>query len=193
MSLSRFRRSAGMILSAALLAGCAASDIAELNKKVSDMSYDLLSVGKKTGNNGGGLPTLSTNTPVVDKKTSREWEVPVDVDSAAARVKRYYGFSSSDEVNRLKTSNSNNDRWVAASITDGAYAWDAQPGAYYKMGKSWGADEGVEDNVLIELEKNGLGSRMYITFRSSEASHVTEAYTSKLFTEIKQVAEGKVR
>lgn len=193
MSLNRFHRSAGMILSVALLAGCAASDIAELNKKVSDMSYDLLSVGKKSGNNeGSGLPTLSTNTPVVDKKTSREWEVPVDVDTAAARVKRYYKFISSDVINTLN-SQGLDGKMKASAITQGGFVWDAQPGSYYKMGRSWGAEEGIEDNILIELEKNGAGSRMYITFSSSEASHVTEAYTSKLFTEIKQVAEGKVR
>ncbi|VXD06558.1 conserved exported hypothetical protein [Enterobacterales bacterium 8AC] len=194
MMLSRFRRAAGLMLSVALLAGCAASDVAELNKKVSDMSYDLLSLGKKTNSNeSSGLPTLSKNTPVVDQKISQEFEVPVDVDSAAARIKRYYNFISSDEVKRLNSSNNNSDRWSAASITDGAYAWDAQPGSYYKMGRDWGADEGVEDMILIELEKNGAGSRMYITFSSSEASHVTDAYTGKLFAEVKQVAEGKLR
>ncbi|CAI1775628.1 MULTISPECIES: hypothetical protein [Enterobacterales] len=193
MGQSNFCNAAGVVLSAVLLGGCAGSDVAELNKKVSDVSYGLLSLGKKTDSNeGGGLPTLSKNSPVVDKKNAREFDVPVDVDTVAARVKRYYNFTSSDEVNRLNNS-SNSNRWVAASITDGAYAWDAQPGAYYKMGKDWGADEGIEDNILIELEKNGAGSRMYISFRSSEASHVTEAYTGKLFAEVKQVAEGKVR
>ncbi|AHG20625.1 hypothetical protein Z042_14100 [Chania multitudinisentens RB-25] len=183
----------GSALSVVLLAGCAASDVAELNKKVSDMSYSLLSVGKKTdSNDSGGLPTLSANRIVVDKKMAKEVEVPVDVDTAAARVKRYYKFTSSDEINRLN-SGSNSNRWAAAAITDGAYAWDAQPGAYYKMGRDWGADEGIEDNILIELEKNGAGSRLYITFRSSDASHVTEAYTGNLFAQIKQVAEGKVR
>ncbi|EKN3347126.1 hypothetical protein O8E94_002421 [Yersinia ruckeri] len=181
------------MLSAVLLGGCAGSDVAELNKKVSDVSYGLLSLGKKTDSNeGGGLPTLSKNSPVVDKKNAREFDVPVDVDTAAARVKRYYNFTSSDVVNTLKSQGLEGGM-KAAAITQGGYAWDAQPGAYYKMGRNWGADEGIEDNILIELEKNGAGSRMYITFRSSEALHVTEAYTGKLFAQIKQVAEGKVR
>ncbi|CAI1529011.1 Uncharacterised protein [Serratia fonticola] len=164
-----------------------------MNKKVSDMSYSLLSLGKKTDSNeNSGLPTLSKNSPIVDKQTIRELAVPVDVDTAAARVKRYYNFTSSDAVNTLKGQGLEGSM-KAAAITQGGYAWDAQPGAYYKMGRDWGADEGIEDNILIELEKNGAGSRMYITFRSSEASHVTEAYTGKLFAEVKQVAEGKIR
>lgn len=193
MGKSNFCHAAGVVLSAVLLVGCAGSDVAELNKKVSDMSYGLLSLGKKTDSNeSGGLPAMSTNSPIIDKKTARELEVPVDVDTAAARVKRYYNFTSSDVINTLN-SQGLEGKMKAAAITQGGYAWDAQPGAYYKMGRDWGADEGGEDNILIELEKNGAGSRMYITFRSSEASHVTEAYTGKLFAEVKQVAEGKVR
>ncbi|ERK11921.1 hypothetical protein L580_4192 [Serratia fonticola AU-P3(3)] len=193
MAQSHFCNPACVVLSAILLGGCAGNDIAELNKKVSDMSYSLLSLGKKTDSNeSGSLPALSKNSPVVDKQTARELEVPVDVDTAAARVKRYYNFTSSDAVNTLKGQGLEGSM-KAAAITQGGYAWDAQPGAYYKMGRDWGADEGIEDNILIELEKNGAGSRMYITFRSSEASHVTEAYTGKLFAEVKQVAEGKIR
>ncbi|CRY82387.1 Uncharacterised protein [Yersinia intermedia] len=193
MGRSHFCNAAGVVLSAALLGGCAGSDVAELNKTVSDMSYGLLSLGKKTDSSeSGGLPTLSANRIVVDKKTSKEIEVPVDVDTAAARVKRYYNFTSSDVVNTLKGQGLEGGV-KAAAITQGGYAWDAQPGSYYKMGRDWGADEGIEDNILIELEKNGSGSRLYVTFRSSEASHVTEAYTGDLFAEVKQVAEGKVR
>ncbi|WP_034947632.1 hypothetical protein [Erwinia oleae] len=186
-------RVVGVALSAMLLGGCAGSEVAEWNKKVSDMSYGLLSMGKKTdAGDSGGLPTLSKNAPVVNQKTARDFEVPVDVDTAAARVKRYYNFISSDVVNTLKGQGLEGGM-KAAAITQGGYAWDAQPGAYYKMGRDWGADEGIEDNILIELEKNGAGSRMYITFRSSEASHVSEDYVGKLFTQIKQVAEGKIR
>lgn len=190
---SRFYNAAGVVLSALLLGGCAGSDVATLNKKVSDISYDLLSLGKKSdANEGSGLHVLSKNSPVADKRIARELEVPVDVDTAAARVKRYYNFTSSDVINTLN-SQGIDGKMKAAAITQGGYAWDAQPGFYYKMGRDWGAGEGIEDNILIELEKNGAGSRMYIMFRSSEASHVTEAYTGKLFAEIKQVAEGKVR
>ncbi|CNI37563.1 Uncharacterised protein [Yersinia intermedia] len=193
MGKSNFCHAAGVVLSAGLLGGCASSDVAELNKKVSDMSYGLLSLGKKADSHeSGGLPAMSKNSPVIDKKTARELEVPVDVDTAAARVKRYYNFTSSDVINTLNSQGLEGKVKVAA-ITQGGYAWDAQPGAYYKMGRDWGADEGIEDNILIELEKNGARSRMYITFRSSEASHVTEAYTGKLFAEVKQVAEGKIR
>ena len=193
MGMSNFCHAAGVMLSAVLLVGCAGSDVAELNKKVSDISYGLLSLGKKADSNESGrLPAMSTNSSVIDKKTAQELEVPVDVDTAAARVKRYYNFTSSDVINTLN-SQGLEGKVKAAAITQGGYAWDAQPGAFYKMGRAWGTDEGIEDNILIELEKNGAGSRMYITFRSSEASHVTEAYTGKLFAEVKQVAEGKVR
>lgn len=181
----------GVALSGLLLSGCTGSEIAEWNKKVSDASYGLM--GKTAdSNNDDGLPTLSANNPVVNQKAARDFVVPVDVDSAAARVKRYYNFISSDVVNTLKGQGIEG-KTKAAAITQGGYAWDALPGSYYKMGRSWGADEGIEDQILIELEKNGAGSRMYITFRSSEASHVSEDYVGKLFTQIKEVAEGKVR
>ncbi len=181
----------GVALSGLLLSGCTGSEIAEWNKKVSDASYGLM--GKTAdSNNDGGLPTLSANNPVVNQKAVRDFVVPIDVDTAAARVKRYYNFVSSDVVNTLKGQGLEGGV-KAAAITQGGYAWDAQPGSYYKMGRSWGADEGIEDQILIELEKNGAGSRMYITFRSSEASHVSEDYVGKLFTQIKEVAEGKVR
>ncbi|QKJ14821.1 hypothetical protein [Yersinia kristensenii] len=47
MGQSNFCNAAGVVLSAVLLGGCAGSDVAELNKKVSDVSYGLLSLGKK--------------------------------------------------------------------------------------------------------------------------------------------------
>ncbi|VTR37488.1 Uncharacterised protein [Serratia fonticola] len=93
-----------------------------MNKKVSDMSYSLLSLGKKTDSNeNSGLPTLSKNSPIVDKQTIRELAVPVDVDTAAARVKRYYNFTSSDAVNTLKGQGLEGSM-KAAAITQGGYA-----------------------------------------------------------------------
>ena len=60
------------------------------------------------------------------------------------------------------------------------------------MGRDWGS-ENTNDSVQVELEKNGSGSRMYITFRSGLASHTSAAYTSKLFENMRSVAEGAIR
>ncbi|EEA9003107.1 hypothetical protein GMM15_10465, partial [Salmonella enterica subsp. enterica] len=63
-------------------------------------------------------------------------------------------------------------------------------GSYYKMGRNWG--EG-KDHITLEVETNGVGSRVYIQFFSSNPQHLTEAYLGNLYTQVKGVAEGKVR
>ena len=108
------------------------------------------------------------------------------------RLKRYYGFISAEEVAQLRNNGTQSGGWTAASAADGAWVWDGQPGSYYKMGRDWGS-ENTSDSVQVELEKNGYGSRLYITFRSGLASHATAAYTSKLFENMKSVAEGAIR
>ncbi|EAS9013976.1 hypothetical protein DLC15_10655 [Salmonella enterica subsp. enterica serovar Telelkebir] len=164
----------GLFVLSTCLSGCASVD--SVNGAISQIS--------------GGM--LSKGAPQASHKIAQEYRVPVDVDTAAARVKRYYGFVSVEEVAQLRNNGTQSGGWTAASVVDGAWVWDGQPGSYYKMGRDWGS-ENINDSIQIELEKNGSGSRMYITFRSGLASHATAAYTSKLFENMKSVAEGTVR
>ena len=57
------------------------------------------------------------------------------------------------------------------------------------MGNDWMS----RDHLEIELEKHGIGSRMYITYSSPDRKHLTTEYLSSLFAKIKSVAEGKIK
>lgn len=179
---------AGMFILSTCLSGCASVD--SVNSAINQISGGIFSVGSAPA--GSGPVVLSKGVPQASHKIAQEYRVPVDVDTAAGRLKRYYGFISSEEVAQLRNNGTQSGGWTAASVADGAWIWDGQPGSYYKMGRDWGS-ENTYDNVQVELEKNGSGSRLYITFRSGMASHATAAYTSKLFENMKSVAEGMIR
>lgn len=68
---------------------------------------------------------------------------------------------------------------------------DGQPGCYYKIGAT--GEARILTTAFRSNWRNGYSSRVYITFRSWLASHIMAAYTSKLFENIKSVAEGAVR
>ncbi|VTP17335.1 hypothetical protein PUATCC27989T_05335 [Phytobacter ursingii] len=170
------------------LSGCASVD--SVNSAINQISGGIFSVDNAPSDSGPAV--LSKGVPQASHKITQEYRVPVDVDTAAARVKRYYHFISAEEVAQLRNNGTQSGGWTAASAADGAWVWDGQPGSYYKMGRDWGS-ENTGDSVQVELEKNGAGSRLYITFRSSLASHTTAAYTSKLFENMKSVAEGAIR
>ncbi|HBN0322787.1 TPA: hypothetical protein L1M30_003749, partial [Salmonella enterica subsp. enterica serovar Typhimurium] len=121
---------------------------------------------------------------------SKDLSIPVDVDTAAARLRRYYKFMTTDELNSIKNRESTSARLAAAAIEEQRPEWSASAGSYYKMGRNWG--EG-KDHITLEVETNGVGSRVYIQFFSSNPQHLTEAYLGNLYTQVKGVAEGKVR
>lgn len=101
------------------------------------------------------------------QSASQTITVPVDVDTAFARVKRAFQFVSADDLGVIR-SGSRDGSWKAAAIAEGAYAWDAQPGAYYWMGRDYGAPQ-YHESILVELEKNGAGTRMTVMFQSRSA------------------------
>ena len=178
----------GWFILSTCLSGCASVD--SVNSAINQISGGTFSVNPAPADNG---PTvLSKGVPQASHKIVQEYHVPVDVDTAAARVKRYYRFISAEEVAQLRNNGTLSGGWTAASAADEAWVWDGQPGSYYKMGRAWGS-ENTGDSVQIELEKNGSGSRLYITFRSGLASHATAAYTGNLFENMKGVAEGTIR
>lgn len=178
----------GLFILSACLSGCASVD--SVNSTIDQISGGILTVGSASTDSGPVV--LSKGVPQASYKIEQEYRVPVDVDTAASRIKRYYGFVSAEEVAQLRNNGTQSGGWTAASVADGAWVWDGQPGSYYKMGRDWGS-ENTGNSVLVELEKNGSGSRLYITFRSSMASHTTAAYTRKLFENMKGVAEGAIR
>lgn len=63
------------------------------------------------------------------------------------------------------------------------------PGSYYKMGQN--RDD--YDHLTIEVEKNGAGSKLYITFKSPSDKRLNSESLRKLMSNIKDVAEGKIR
>lgn len=62
------------------------------------------------------------------------------------------------------------------------------PGSYYKMGSDWGD---YDDHLTIELEKNGSGSRLFITYSSSSQKRLASSGLQDLMKNIKSSAEGK--
>ncbi|EIY9351049.1 hypothetical protein MOI35_005500, partial [Escherichia coli] len=50
-----------------------------------------------------------------------------------------------------------------------------------------------DDHLTIEVEKNGKGSRVYITYASASQAHLQASSLEPLFKRVKDVAEGKVR
>lgn len=60
------------------------------------------------------------------------------------------------------------------------------------MGKNYG-DLNPPNRIVIELEKNGAGSMVYVTYSSSYRPQLNEQGVSELFQTVHDVAVGKVR
>ncbi|WGC37796.1 hypothetical protein NFL66_19910 [Escherichia coli] len=85
------------------LTACSVDEIAAVNKKISDGAFAL--TGALRGNNSStadnGMPWLSQKAPTKRDKRENVTEIPVDVDTAAGRLKRYYKFYSNGKGSRL--------------------------------------------------------------------------------------------
>lgn len=178
----------------ALLTGCAGSDLASMNKSISDTAFSISKTlrGDKTGagsmDSGNGMPVLTKAGNTAAQSSSKQFSIPVDIDTAAARLKRHYGYISQDEIERIRTKD-RNSRWSAAAIEDAHPVWEAVPGSSYRMG----SDTGESDHMDIELEKNGAGTRIYVTYKSPVASHLTGNAFDSVITQVRQVASGQKR
>lgn len=80
--------------------------------------------------------------------------------------------------------------WTASSITENGQEWEAMPGSYYKMGSDWGDQD---DHLTIEIEKNGVGSKLYITYKSASQKRLASDSLQQLMKNIKGVTEGTKR
>jgi hypothetical protein len=167
-------------------------EIASVNKQISDGAESLTNTlrgSSSSSETSGRMPTLYAAQPKTKKDTSKNYDIPVDVDTAAARLRRYYKFMTTEELNSVRNSKNSSRRWVASAMEEEHPVWAATPGSYYKMGNDWGE----EDHLEIEVEKNGSGSRLYITYSSPDPKHLTEDFLSPLYVKVKNVAEGKIR
>lgn len=173
-----------------LTTACSMEDISAANKKVSDGASGIMNTLRgSSGSTDNGMPRLSPSQSSKKESSSNKYDLPVDVDTAAARLKRYYQFISNEEVDSIKKKNANG-AWVASAITGNGQEWEAMPGSYYKMGSDWGNQD---DHLTIEAEKNGAGSRLYIIYRSSSKKILASDSLQQLMQNIKAVAEGEVR
>lgn len=181
-------------VSCLVLSACSVDEIAAVNKQISDGAFAL--TGALRGNNSStadnGMPLLSQKAPTKRKKRENVTEIPVDVDTAAGRLKRYYKFYSNEEVDAIRNNGTTDGKWQASAIKDNGHIWDAMPGSYYKMGSDWDGGQ-FDDHLTIEVEKNGKGSRLYITYASPAPGHLKESTLAPLFKRVKDVAEGRVR
>ncbi|MDY0250859.1 hypothetical protein FXF61_00385 [Pseudomonas sp. C27(2019)] len=167
------------VCSAALLGGCSTQELSEMNQTVSDVSSDLTS--------------FLTGGRIVREDRKYDVLVPVDVDTAAARLRRYYNFEDVDaKIVALKNSGRDSDSWKATALAGQEAVWEAAPGSFYKMGKNYG-DLNPPNRIVIELEKNGAGSMVYVTYSSSYRPQLNEQGVSELFQTVHDVAVGKVR
>ncbi|BBV00350.1 hypothetical protein AB6H26_08430 [Providencia hangzhouensis] len=162
-----------------LLLGCTSQEIAEWNQKVSDF--------------GGQINTVVTGGKQARSEKDYAIALPVDIDTAASRLRRYYGYSDVNaQIAALRQSGKASDEWAAMAIAEEGRIFEAAPGSYYKFGNKLGENE-PRDEVTLELEKNGSGTRLYITYRSSFSSHLTDSYVNPLFYQMRDVAAGKAK
>lgn len=114
--------------------------------------------------------------------------VPVDIDTAAARLKRYYNFTSDSEIVAARNGGKGNSGWVASAMAEGT-EWDAQPGAHYRMSRNWA----VTDRLTLELTRSGAHTVISGTYRSQDKKHLEINWTKNLVEQIPMVALGKTR
>ncbi|WP_312479117.1 hypothetical protein [Kosakonia cowanii] len=182
-------RSVFLFSSFFLLSGCATTDWAAINKQVSDTAANLTrTLGGSSSAESGGMPLMSPAGQQAMQSVDKTFSVPVDVDTAAARLKRHYKFISTQELEALRQSSHDGD-WKAAAEDDAHPVWDAMPGSYYKMGSDWNG----RDHLDIEIEKNGSGSRLYVVYRSSSSQRLAGSGVTKLMNDVRAVAAGEKR
>ena len=167
-----------------LLSGCTSTEIAEWNQKISDAAQSLAS---GTTSDSGGMPWMTKAGATGPRQdVQHTYKLPVDVDTAAARLKSHYQFISTGELESLRQRDQYGD-WSAGAIDEARPEWAAQRGSYYKMGQEWKGN----DRLVLEVEKSGAGSRLKVTYSSPDSSHLTDAYLRRLMTQLQQVAKGR--
>lgn len=171
------------ILIATFLAGvtgCSNSEMNAVTHQISKLGSSLMPSTTSTSSDNVKSPEWG--------EVSKTLTVRTDVDTAAARLKRYYHFTSSEEITAAGNSGKGNSGWVASAMAEGT-DWSAQPGSYYRMSRVWGK----ADLLTLEVSREGNSSNVTATYRSTDPTHLKDAWTKKLWAQIGPVAEGKIR
>ena len=178
--LNKLHIPSALLVAACLLSmtACSHNDLNAFTKQVNQLSSTL----------SPSAPTASTGKSPEWGEVSKTLTVRADVDTAAARLKRYYRFTSSDEITAAGNSGKGNSGWVASAMSDGT-DWSAQTGSYYRMSRVWGK----ADHLTFEVSREGGGSQVIATYRSTDPTHLKDAWTKKLWGQIGPVAEGTIR
>lgn len=123
------------------------------------------------------------------KETVQKYSpMTVSVDAAAFRLKHYYGFVSDTDIASAKNSGQGNAGWSASSISEGT-GWQALPGVYYRMSRSWAGN----DRLTLEISENNHKSVITATYISSNPEHLKPSWTARLWKQIPAVAQGEIR
>ncbi|CAE1141486.1 MULTISPECIES: hypothetical protein [Enterobacterales] len=169
-----------------LLSGCTSSEIADWNQKISDAAHSIAS-GSGANSDSGDMPWMTKAGATGPRQdVQHTYKLPVDVDTAAARLKSHYQFISTDELESLRKRDQYGD-WSAGAIDEARPEWAAQKGSYYKMGQEWKDN----DRLMLEVVKSGAGSRLKVTYSSPDSTHLTDAYLRRLMNQLQQVAKGQ--
>lgn len=161
----------------ALLTGCADTDFSSIGQSTFGLSSG-------TRGSGNSMPVLTKASPPATTSASQQFTLPVDIDTAAMRLKRHYGYLSSEEIERIRNKD-RNSRWSAAAIDQAHPVWEALPGRFYRMG----SDVGNADHMDIELEKVAAGTRVTVMYKSPV--RLSASALDKVVERVRQVASGK--
>ncbi len=117
------------------------------------------------------------------QKVTLKANVPMNVDLAYVKIKREFGFSSREE---LISSPYTSDR---IKMGDSAWAYEAVPGVYYKMGDSysWGV-------ARTELEKTGDNSTLLtLDYRQGSSTKMTqEEFRAAMIKKLKKALDNRI-
>ncbi|EAU1926870.1 hypothetical protein JGB72_25060, partial [Salmonella enterica subsp. enterica serovar Corvallis] len=76
------------------ITACSMDELSSVNKKISDFGSSI--AGNQSSQNESGMPKLAPKVEASQDSTSKDLSIPVDVDTAAARLRRYYKFMTTD-------------------------------------------------------------------------------------------------
>lgn len=156
------------------LSGCTSTQLNDFQKQLADIGGSVVPQTQQLG-----------SSEVIRSEITNAVNVTTDVDTAAMRLKRHYGFSTDEEISAARNSGKGNAGWVATAISEGT-SWSAQTGSYYRMSRIWTGN----DRLTIEVFHQGTGSQIVSTYRSSNPKHLTEKWTERLWSQIPDVAQG---
>ncbi|MDJ0088087.1 hypothetical protein QM561_04050 [Pantoea allii] len=121
--------------------------------------------------------------------------IAIPADTVAMRLKEKFGFVSDGDGVAARNSGQGNAGWSASAISEGS-SWSAEPGNYYRMSRNWAGN----DRLTIEVHRtfkgtgatgNKAGSFVVSTYISSDPTHVTDAWTKRLFSQVHAAACGE--